>query len=129
MKNFLIKGKNIFLFTILLIFLFLIHQSLIKLEYFLLFETPLKSIYLFNYLALIIFLVTIKLNSVYRFMNSLAFFIMMTVLKMFFIIGFFVYFIDYGNYDIKTLVYNFFPLYFLMLIFEIYSIKKSLINI
>ena len=129
MKNFLIKGKNIFLFTILLIFLFLIHQSLIKLEYFLLFETPLKSIYLFNYLALIIFLVTIKLNLVYRFMNSLAFFIMMTVLKMFFIIGFFVYFIDYGNYDIKTLVYNFFPLYFLMLIFEIYSIKKSLINI
>ena len=129
MKNFLIKGKNIFLFTILLIFLFLIHQSLIKLEYFLLFETPLKSIYLFNYLALIIFLVTIKLNSVYRFMNSLAFFIMMTVVKMLFIIAFFIYFIDDSNYDIKTLVYNFFPLYFLMLIFEIYSIKKSLINI
>ena len=129
MKNFLIKGKNIFLFTILLIFLFFIHQSIIKLEYFLLFETPLKSIYLFNYLALIIFLVTIKLNSVYRFMNSLAFFIMMTVVKMLFIIAFFIYFIDDSNYDIKTLVYNFFPLYFLMLIFEIYSIKKSLINI
>ena len=129
MKNFLIKGKNIFLFTILLIFLFFIHQSIIKLEYFLLFETPLKSIYLFNYLALIIFLVTIKLNSVYKFMNSLAFFIMMTVVKMLFIIAFFIYFIDDSNYDIKTLVYNFFPLYFLMLIFEIYSIKKSLINI
>jgi len=129
MKNFLIKGKNIFLFTILLIFLFFIHQSIIKLEYFLLFKPPLKSIYLFNYLALIIFLVTIKLNSVYRFMNSLAFFIMMTAVKMFFIIAFFIYFVHDGNYDIKTLVYNFFPLYFFVLIFEIYVIKKSLINI
>ena len=129
MKNFLIKGKSIFLFTILLIFLFFIHKSIIKLEYFLLLETPLKSIYLFNYLALIIFLVTIKLNSVYRFMNSLAFFIIMTAVKMFFIIAFFIYFVNDGNYDIKTLVYNFFPLYFFMLIFEIYAIKKSLINI
>ena len=129
MKSFLIKGKNIFHLTILLIFLFFIHQSIIKIEYFLLHKTPLKSIYLFNYLSVIIFLVSIRLNMVYKFMSTLAFFIMMTVVKMLFVIVFFIYFIDDGNYDIKTLVYNFFPIYFFMLIFEIYAIKKSLINI
>ena len=123
MKNFLIKSKNIFLLTI---FLFFIHQSILKLEYFLLLETPLKSIYIFNYFAVITFLLIIRLNSVYKLMNSLACFIMMTAVKMLFVIAFFTHFIDDNNYDIKILVYNFFPLYFLMLIFETHYIKKIL---
>ena len=126
MINYLNQVKSFITLTVLVVLVFFIHEFICELYDI---DSPLKSIYVFNYLAVIFFLVTSKLNLRYKFVNILTFFILLTFIKMLSTIIFFLYFKSYGTYDIVIVVYNFFPVYFLLLIFEILDLKKSLNNI
>ena len=126
MINYLNQVKVFISLTILVVLVFFIHEFICELYSV---NSPLKSIYVFNYLAVIFFLIISKLNLRYKLVNILTFFILFTLIKMMSTIIFFLYFNSYGPYDIVTVVYNFFPVYFLLLFFEILDLKKSLNNI
>jgi hypothetical protein len=70
-----------------------------------------------------------KLNLNYNFINPLTFFILLTFIKMLATILFFILFNNDQSYDINLVVYNFFPVYFLLLSLEVLSLTKSLNNI
>ena len=126
MINYLNQVKSFITLTVLVVLVFFIHKFICELYDI---DSPLKSIYVFNYLAVIFFLVISKLNLRYKLVNILTFFILLTFIKMLSTIIFFLYFKSCGAYDIVIVVYNFFPVYFLLLIFEILDLKKSLNNI
>ena len=126
MINYLNQVKSFISLTVLVILVFYIHEFICE---FYSIYSPLKSIYIFNYFAVIFFLIISKLNLKYKLVNILTFFILLTFIKMLSTIIFFLYFKSYGSYDIVIVVYNFFPVYFLLLIFEIFDLKKSLNNI
>ena len=126
MINYLNQVKSFITLTVLVVLVFFIHEFICELYDI---DSPLKPIYVFNYLAVIFFLVISKLNLRHKLVNILTFFILLTFIKMLSTIIFFLYFKSYGTYDIVIVVYNFFPLYFLLLIFEIIDLKKSLNNI
>ena len=126
MINYLNQVKGFITLTVLVVLVFFIHEFICELYDI---DSPLKPIYVFNYLAVIFFLVISKLNLRYKLVNILTFFILLTFIKMLSTIIFFLYFKSYGAYDIVIVVYNFFPVYFLLLIFEILDLKKSLNNI
>ena len=126
MINYLNQVKSFIILTVLVVLVFFIHEFICELYDI---DSPLKSIYVFNYLAVIFFLVISKLNLRYKLVNILTFFILLTFIKMLSTIIFFLYFKSYSNYEIVIVVYNFFPVYFLLLIFEIIDLKKSLNNI
>ena len=128
MNNFSIEIKDFFIISLITLTLFFIHQFLI-LEIFKNEKTPLISIYFFNYFAVLVLLSFFKLNLYYKLTNSLTFFVILTFIKMLSTIIFFLYFNSYTSYDIVVVVYNFFPVYFLILLFEILQLKKSLNNI
>ena len=126
MINYLNQVKSFITLTVLVVLVFFIHEFICELYDI---DSPLKLIYVFNYSAVIFFLVISKLNLRYKLVNILTFFILLTFIKMLSTIIFFLYFKSYGTYDIVIVVYNFFPVYFLLLIFEILDLKKSLDNI
>ena len=126
MINYLNQVKSFITLTVLVVLVFFLHEFICELYDI---DSPLKPIYVFNYLAVIFFLVISKLNLRYKLVNILTFFILLTFIKMLLTIIFFLYFKSYGTYDIVIVVYNFFPLYLLLLIFEILDLKKSLDNI
>ena len=126
MINYLNQVKSFITLTVLVILVFYIHEFICE---FYSIYSPLKSIYVFNYFAVIFFLIISKLNLKYKLVNILTFFIILTFIKMLSTIIFFLYFKSYGSYDIVIVVYNFFPVYFLLLMFEIFDLKKSLNNI
>ena len=126
MINYLNQVKSFITLTVLVVLVFFIHEFICELYDI---DSPLKPIYVFNYLAVIFFLVISKLNLRYKLVNILTFFILLTFIKMLSTIIFFLYFKSYSTYEIVIVVYNFFPVYFLLLIFEILDLKKSLNNI
>ena len=126
MINYLNQVKSFISLTALVVLVFFLHEFICQLYSV---YSPLKSIYVFNYFAVIFFLIISKLNLKYKLVNILTFFIILTFIKMLSTIIFFLYFKSYGSYDIVIVVYNFFPVYFLLLIFEIFDLKKSLNNI
>jgi len=128
MNNFSREIQDFFIISLITLTLFFIHQFLI-LEIFKNEKIPLISIYFFNYFAVLVLLFFFKLNLYYKLTNSLTFFVILTFIKMLSVVAYFIYFNNYQDYDITTLVYNFFPVYFLLLIMEILNLKKSLNNI
>ena len=126
MINYLNQVKSFISLTALVVLVFFLHEFICQLYSV---YSPLKSIYVFNYFAVIFFLIISKLNLKYKLVNILTFFIILTFIKMLSTIIFFLYFKSYGSYDIVIVVYNFFPVYFLLLMFEIFDLKKSLNNI
>ena len=126
MISYLNQVKSFIILTALVVLVFFIHEFICQLYSV---YSPLKSIYVFNYFAVIFFLIISKLNLKYKLVNILTFFITLTFIKMLSTIIFFLYFKSYGSYDIVIVVYNFFPVYFLLLMFEIFDLKKSLNNI
>ena len=128
MNNFSREIQDFFIISLITLTLFFIHQFLI-LEIFNNEKTPLISIYFFNYFAYLFLLSFFKLNLYYKLTNSLTFFVILTFIKMLSVVAYFIYFNNHQDYDITTLVYNFFPVYFLLLIMEILNLKKSLNNI
>ena len=126
MNNFLKEIKGFIVLSFLVFAVFLIHQYLCD-RYTI--NIPLKSIYLFNYFAVTVFLIISKANLIYKVINILTFFILLTLIKMLVTLVFFLYLDNYLDYEITLIVYNFFPVYFLLLSFEVNSLKKSLNNI
>ena len=128
MNNFITKTRYFFVLSIFTITLFFLHKFLIS-ECFLVKNTPLISIYTFNYVAVLILVYLSKFNLRYNFTNPLTFFVILTFIKMLSVVAFFLYFKKYFNYDIIALVYHFFPVYFVLLTLEIWGLKKSMNNI
>ena len=128
MNNFSIEIKDFFIITFTTLILFFIHQFLFS-EIFENEKTTLISIYFFNYFAVLILLFFFKLNLYYKLTNPLTFFVILTFIKMLAVVAYFIYYNNYQDYDITMLVYNFFPVYFLLLTIEILNLKKSLNNI
>ena len=128
MNNFSIEIKDFFIITFTTLILFCIHQFLFS-EIFENEKTTLISIYFFNYFAVLILLFFFKLNLYYKLTNPLTSFVILTFIKMLAVVAYFIYYNNYQDYDITMLVYNFFPVYFLLLTMEILNLKKSLNNI
>ena len=125
MNNFSIEIKDFFIITFTTLILFFIHQFLFSV----IFEnekTTLISIYFFNYFAVLILLFFFKLNLYYKLTNPLTCFVILTFIKMLAVVAYFIYYNNYQDYDITMVVYNFFPVYFLLLTMEILNLKKSL---
>ena len=122
------RGLDFILLSFLTAVLYYIHLN-IQTSFFLLDKIPLNAIYLFNYFSVVLFLISSKLNFNYNFTNPLTFFILLTLIKMLATIVFFIYYSNDDSYDINLVVYNFFPVYFLLLSFEVICLKKSLNNI
>jgi hypothetical protein len=122
MNNFSREIQDFFIISLITLTLFFIHQFLI-LEIFKNEKIPLISIYFFNYFAVLVLLFFFKLNLYYKLTNSLTFFVILTFIKMLLVVAYFIYFNNHQDYDITTLVYNFFPVYFLLLIMEILNLK------
>ena len=128
MNNFLKEIKDLFTIFLTTLALFFIHQFLV-LEIFKNEKPPLISIYFFNYSAVLFLLSLFKINLHYKLINPLTSFVILTFIKMLSVVGYFIYFNNYEDFDITILVYNFFPVYFLLLTMEILNLKKSLNNI
>ena len=128
MNNFSKEIKDFFIIFFIALILFFIHHFLI-LAIFMNEKPPLISIYFFNYFAVLFLLSFFKLNLHYKLTTPLTSFVILTFIKMLSVVAYFIYFNNYEDFDIKTLVYNFFPVYFLLLTIEILNIKKSLNNI
>ena len=128
MNNFLKEIKDLFTISLIALALFFIHQFLV-LEIFKNEKPPLISIYFFNYSAVLFLLSLFKINLHYKLINPLTSFVILTFIKMLSVVGYFIYFNNYEGFDITILVYNFFPVYFLLLTMEILNLKKSLNNI
>ena len=128
MNNFSIEIKDFFIITFTTLILFFIHQFIFS-EIFENEKRTLISIYFFNYLAVLILLFFFKLNLYYKLTNSLTSFVILTFIKMLAVVAYFIYYNNYQDYDITMVVYNFFPVYFLLLTMEILNLKKSLNNI
>ena len=128
MNNFLKEIKDLFTISLTALALFFIHQFLV-LEIFKNEKPPLISIYFFNYSAVLFLLSLFKINLHYKLINPLTSFVILTFIKMLSVVGYFIYFNNYEDFDITILVYNFFPVYFLLLTMEILNLKKSLNNI
>ena len=128
MNNFSIEIKDFFIITFTTLILFFIHQFLFS-EIFENEKRTLISIYFFNYFAVLILLFFFKLNLYYKLTNPLTSFVILTFIKMLAVVAYFIYYNNYQDYDITIVVYNFFPVYFLLLTMEILNLKKSLNNI
>ena len=128
MNNFSIEIKDFFIITLTTLILFFIHQFLF-LEILENEKTPLISIYFFNYFAVLVLLFFFKLNLSYKLTNPLTSFVILTSIKMLAVVTYFIYYNNYQDFDITMVVYNFFPVYFLLLTMEILNLKKSLNNI
>ena len=128
MNNFLKEIKDLFTISLIALALFFIHQFLV-LEIFKNEKPPLISIYFFNYSAVLFLLSLFKINLHYKLINPLTSFVILTFIKMLSVVGYFIYFNNYEDFNITILVYNFFPVYFLLLTIEILNLKKSLNNI
>ena len=128
MNNFLRETKDFYIFSFTTLALFFIHKSLI-IEFFHNEKIPLMSIYFFNYFAVLVLVSIYRLNLFYKLTNPLTSFVILTFIKMLSVVAYFIYFNNYQDFNITFVVYNFFPVYFLLLTMEIISLKKSLTNI
>ena len=87
----------------------------------------LTFIYLFNFLVVFLLLIFFKTASIILKFTHLSLFIILSIVKIFITILFFFKIDEYV--EVKSnlkLVLNFFPVYFLFLIFEIIYLRKEL---
>ena len=115
----------LFLATILL---YNLHSNL-ELNYSVYDKTPINSIYIFNFFAVLFFLISSRFNIAQKLVSPLTLFILLTFIKMLAVIIFFLYYNNEPFYDITIIAHNFFPVYFIYLSFEIFSLKKTFNNI
>ena len=128
MDNTLKKHTDFAVLFLITILSYNLHSSL-EFNYSIFDKTPINSIYIFNFFAVLFFLIGSRMNIIYNLVNPLTFFILLTFIKMLAVIIFFIYYNQESFYDIKIVAYNFFPVYFLFLSFEIFSLKKTFNNI
>ena len=128
MDNILKKYTDFAVLFLITILSYNLHSNL-EFNYSIFDKTPINSIYIFNFSAVLFFLIGSRMNIMYNLINPLTFFILLTFIKMLAVIIFFIYYNQESFYDIKIVAYNFFPVYFLFLSFEIFILKKTFNNI
>ena len=128
MDNILKKYTDFAVLFLITILSYNLHSNL-EFNYSIFDKTPINSIYIFNFSAVLFFLIGSRMNIIYNLVNPLIFFILLTFIKMLAVIIFFIYYNQESFYDIKIVAYNFFPVYFLFLSFEIFSLNKTFNNI
>ena len=128
MDNTLKKHTDFAVLFLITILSYNLHSNL-EFNYSIFDKSPINSIYIFNFFAVLFFLIGSRMNIMYNLINPLTFFILLTFIKMLAVIIFFIYYNQESFYDIKIVAYNFFPVYFLFLSFEIFSLKKTFNNI
>jgi len=128
MSNIKKKRRDFTYLFLITILLYNLHSNL-ELNYSVYDKTPINSIYIFNFSAVLFFIISSRLNIAQKLVSPLTFFILLTFIKMLAVIIFFIYYNNEPSYDIKIVAHNFFPVYFLFLSFEIFSLKKTFNNI
>ena len=108
--------------------LYLLHHLIID-SYFSLVAVPLLSIYLFNFFSVLILLFLFRKNIDQQYFRPIVVFISLTLIKMLFVVIYFILMINYNGFEATDLVYSFFPVYFVFLAFEVISLKKWLNNL
>ena len=127
-SNILKESIDFTIFFLAIILLYNLHSNL-ELDYLIYGKIPINSIYIFNFLTVLFFLIISRLNVLQKRVNPLIIFILLTFIKMLAVIIFFIYYNNQSFYDIEIIVYNFFPVYFICLLYEIFSLKKPFNNI
>ena len=107
---------------------YLLHQLILD-SYFSHLTVPLLSIYLFNFFSVLILLIRFRININQRYFKPIVVFISLTLIKMVFVVIYFMLMINYNCYEATDLVYSFFPVYFIFLALEVISLKKWLNNL
>ena len=107
---------------------YLLHQLILD-SYFSHLYVPLLSIYLFNFFSVLILLIIFRINIDQQYFRPIVVFISLTLIKMLFVVIYFILMINYNSLEATDLVYSFFPVYFIFLAFEVISLKKWLNNL
>ena len=107
---------------------YLLHQLILD-SYFSHLNVPLLSIYLFNFFSVLILLIIFRINIDQQYFRPIDVFISLTLIKMLFVVIYFILMINYNSLEPTDLVYSFFPVYFVFLAFEVISLKKWLNNL
>ena len=128
MSNIKKKSRDFTYLFLIAILLYNLHSNL-EFNYSIYEKTPNNSIYIFNFFAVLFFIISSRLNLAQKLVSPLTFFILLTVIKMLAVIIFFIYYNNESSYDIIIVAHNFFPVYFLFQSFEIFSLKKTFNNI
>ena len=128
MNRFLALIRSLTLLTAFSLILCLFHQQILD-GYFSNLNVPLLSIYLFNFFSVLILLILFRININQRYFKPIVVFISLTLIKMVFVVIYFVVMINYNGFEATDLVYSFFPVYFVFLAFEVISLKKWLNNL
>jgi len=92
-------------------------------------NVPLLSIYLFNFFSVLTLLILFIINIDKQYFRPIVVFISLTLIKMFFVVIYFILMINYNSLEATDLVYSFFPVYFVFLAYEVISLKKWLNNL
>ena len=108
--------------------LYLFHQQILD-SYLSHLNVPLLSIYLFNFFSVLILLILFRINIDQRYFRPIVVFISLTLIKMLFVVIYFMLMINYNGYETTDLVYSFFPVYFIFLACEVILLKKWLNNL
>ena len=128
MNRFLALIRSLTLMTAFSLILCLFHQQILV-SYFSNLNVPLLSIYLFNFFSVLILLILFRININQRYFKPIVVFISLTLIKMVFVVIYFMLMINYNGYEATDLVYSFFPVYFIFLALEVISLKKWLNNL
>ncbi len=108
--------------------LYLLHYLILD-SYFSGVTIPILSIYLFNFFSVFILLSLFRINIDQQYFRPIVVFISLTLIKMLFVVIYFILMINYNDFEATYLVYSFFPVYFVFLAFEVISLKKWLNNL
>ena len=128
MNKFSVTTRSLTLLTTISLILYLLHYLTLD-SYFSDITVPLLSIYLFNFFSVLILLFLFRINIDQQYFRPIVVFISLTLIKMLFVVIYFILMINYNGLDATDLVYSFFPVYFVFLAFEVISLKKWLNNL
>ena len=128
MNKFSVTIGSLTLLTTISLILYLLHYLTLD-SYFSDITVPLLSIYLFNFFSVLILLFLFRINIDQQHFRPIVVFISLTLIKMLFVVIYFILMINYNGLDATDLVYSFFPVYFVFLAFEVISLKKWLNNL
>ena len=128
MNKFSVTIGSLTLLTTISLILYLLHYLTLD-SYFSDITVPLLSIYLFNFFSVLILLFLFRINIDQQYFRPIVVFISLTLIKMLFVVIYFILMINYNGLDATDLVYSFFPVYFVFLAFEVISLKKWLNNL
>ena len=128
MNKFSAPTRSLTLLISFSLILYLLHYLILD-SYFSGVTIPILSIYLFNFFSVFILLSLFRINIDQQYFRPIVVFISLTLIKMLFVVIYFILMINYNGFKAADLVYSFFPVYFVFLAFEVISLKKWLNNL